>query len=357
MSKKVKLSKEKELNVPELKEAVKPDPSIEAMTKEEAIAYFELPADANKEDLDNKFWKLGKVYQAKKDEQKLADIACAYNIATGERDRLEAEKKEEETAKRYLGKTKKQWQVFWHYEWPKFVLGLAILVGLISFLQVFILAPKTDFRVAAIGNFQLNTDTMYEYLVNKELCNEPDVDVATVGSDESNIADALASMNSEERSVGLMEVHPDILVFDAPNAPVYVNAGNMQPLDDVYEQMKATWTPEQLSYIQPYVYSKARFYEEYADSLPEMYQEDLEQPTEEDYVEHVYGFILTDRVDQLALGFTVNWKDGDQSIIFGVNAAGDDIDRAKSVLTAMLGDMESVRSAYLTEYPYMESST
>ena len=43
------------------KEAVHADPSIEAMTRDEAMEYFQLPAWGKREDLDKQFWKLCKI--------------------------------------------------------------------------------------------------------------------------------------------------------------------------------------------------------------------------------------------------------------------------------------------------------
>ena len=351
MSKKTKNVQQS--HVPEVKEAIQPDPSIEKMTKAEALAYFELPEWASKEELDKQFWKLGKVYKAQKDEQKLADIACAYNIANGERDRKEAEKKEEESAKHYFGKTKKQWQDFWSYEWIKFVIGIAVLIGLIAVLRVFIFAPKLDFRVTSIGNFGQDMDIMYYYLKDADLCKEPDVAMANVVAENDEGFEI--NQTNAQKAVGLMAVHPDILVYDAPTAPSYVYGENMMPLDEMYEEMKKTWTPEQLSHIEPYVYSRARFVEEYASSLPEIYQEDMDELTEEDYVEHVYGFIVLDEIDQKSLGYTVYWEKSDKSLIFGVNSGSDDTERAKNVLETMLSEINVLRDQYKEKYPYIES--
>lgn len=351
MSKKEKQTQE--THVPEKKEAILPDPSIEKMTKTEALAYFDLPEWASREELDKQFWKLGKTYKAQKDEQKLADIACAYNIANGERDRKEAEKKKEESEKHYFGKTKKQWQDFWSYEWIKFVIGIAVVIAIVAVLRVFILAPKLDFRLSSIGYFEQNLDILYDYLKSEDLCREPDVAMANFVAENNENAEV--DQTGAQKAIALMAVYPDIVVYDAPSAPTYVYGENMEPLDELYEEMKATWTPDQLSHIEPYVYSRARFYEEYAATLPEIYKEDLEELTEEDYVEHVYGFKVKDELDQKAMGYTIKWEKGDKSLIFSVNAAGDDIERAKNVLCTMLSDIDKFRSAYREKYPYIES--
>lgn len=353
---KVKLpsSKKDSGNAPEKKESVQPDPKILAMTKEEAMAYFELPEWAKREDLDNQFWKLGKIYKAQKDEQKLADLAAAYNIANGTRDRKAAEKKEEESAKHYFGKTKKQWKEFWHYEWWKFAIAAAAVIFIIAIIQVYLLPPKIDFRVASVGHFTQDAEILLDYLENNKLAKAPDVDMANVISenDEGEEVDPYAT----QRAVALIAVRPDIIAFDAMNAPVYVNSENLSDLDAMWAKMQETWTEEQLSHIEPYIYSKARFYEEYAASLPEIYQEDLEELQPEDYIDHVYGFIIKDKIDQQSLGYTVMWKESDSSLIIGVNLASGQIERAQEVLLKILSDIPTLRSQYLELHPYAEST-
>ncbi|MBO4928054.1 MAG: hypothetical protein J5379_07385 [Clostridiales bacterium] len=345
--KKIQLPSQEE---PEKKETIQPDPAILEMSRDEAMEYFKLPAWASREDLDKQFWKLGKIYRSQKDEQKLADIAAAYNIATGERDRKQEEKQEEETSQHILGKTKKQWGEFWHYEWWKFVLGAAVLVFLVTFIRYYFLAPKTDFRLASVGHFSQDTNILNDFLTETAKLKNPDVDYADMASGQTD--DTSVDAYAAEKAVSLIQVRPDILVFDAMTAPVYVNGGNMLNLDDVYAQMQATWTEEQLSHFTPYIYSKAKFYEEYAGELPEEYQEELDALTEEDYVEHVYGFVIADPIDQLSLGYKMEWETGDTSIIFGINVGGGQQDKAKEVMLTILEHVSELRASYMETHPY-----
>ena len=336
------------------KEAVHADPSIEAMTRDEAMEYFQLPAWGKREDLDKQFWKLCKIYQAKKDEQKLADISAAYAIATGERDRKREEKLEEDTAKHYFGKTKKQWAEFWHYEWWKFAIAAAAIVIIVAVVQYFFLEPKTDFRVASIGHFSQNTELLADYMKENYGLTNPDVDFANVVSDNDEGEEVEPYATSKAAS--LIAVKPDILVLDAMTAPAYVMGENTMNLDDVYAQMQATWSAEELSHIEPYMYSKARFYEEYADTLPQDYREDLDELTEEDYIEHVYGFKVNDEIDRLSLGYTVKWKKTDPCIIISVNIGSIQVDKATDIMLKMLKDISAFRKMYLETHPYAEST-
>ena len=82
---------------------------IASMTKEEALEFLGLPADADKEALENRFWQLSKKYRSLKgdeSEQKLADLSAAYDIASGNRDlRVQAEETRAHE-KKFMGKTK-----------------------------------------------------------------------------------------------------------------------------------------------------------------------------------------------------------------------------------------------------------
>ncbi|MBP5493293.1 MAG: hypothetical protein J6Y08_10670 [Clostridiales bacterium] len=334
------------------KDAILPDPSIEAMTREEAMAYFDLPVWAKPEDLDKQFWKLGKIYKAQKDEQKLADLAAAYNIANGTRDRKLAEKKEEETSRHILGKTSKQWKEFWHYEWWKFLIAIAAVVFIVAVIKVYFMSPKVDLRVASIGHFSQDTEILSDYLKSNTKFKNPDIGSANVVSDneEGEEVDPYAT----QLAVSLMAVKPDLLVYDALTAPVYVNSENLAELDDLYETMKATWSEEELSHIEPFIYSRAQFYEDYSEMLYELYEDELEPLTDKDYEEHVYGFIIRDRVDCLSLGYTVQWE-GDASIIVGVNVGSGQLDAAKKLADQLLKDIPTLRAAYIESHPYVEA--
>lgn len=339
----------------EKKEPVVPDPAIEKMDRQQAMEYFHLPAWASKEDLDNQFWKLGKTYTAQKDEQKLADIALAYSIASGERDRKEQEKTEEVQAKHYFGKTAKQWKDFWHYEWWKFTVAAAVIIAGWAFIQYYFIAPRTDLRMASIGHFQQDTTILEYFLKETGGLKNPEVrdaDVVSANSENEEVDEY-----QMQKATSMMAVHPDILVYDAPTVPVYVNSGDLYILDDVYEKMKTTWSKEDLDRLEPYYYSKAKFYEEYLDSMPETYQDSMEPLTEADYVEHIYGFIVRDKIDQLALGYKLLWKSTDieRVIIVGVGAGSSDLDKAIEYEMMILSNIDTLRAEYLEEHPYAES--
>ena len=339
----------------EKKEPVVADPAIAKMTRQEAIEYFNLSPAAGKEELDERFWKLGKTYRAQGDEQKLADIALAYSIASGERDRKAEEKKEETQARHILGKTKKQWKDFFHYEGWKFIVGIAIIIAGWAFIQYYFIAPKVDVRMASVGHFEQDTSIMEYYFKENLGCKNPEVrdaDVAT-GDAENEKVDEYGV----QKATNMFAVHPDIIVFDAPTVPVYVNSGDLYPLDEQYEQMKATWSAEDLARIEPYYYSKAKFYEEFLDDMPETYQEAMEPLKEEDYIEHVYGFIVRDKIDQAALGYKILWKDPnvERIIIVGVGAGSSDLNKSIERTLQILQDIDLLREDYLVDHPYAES--
>lgn len=336
----------------EEKVPIVPDPAIEKMTKEEALEYFDLPAWARREDIDDRFWKLGKTYKAQNDEQKLADLSAAYNVATGNRDRIVKEKEEEAAAKHYLGKTKKQWGDFFHYEGWKIIIGVAVLVFVVTFVRFFFLATKLDIRVTGIGHFELDADILIDVTTEHSSFKTPEVQYVDVVSDNNEGEEI--DVYALQQEVALMAVRPSILIYDAYTVPSYVSSETLLPLDDLYEEMKNTWTEEELSHVQPYIYSQARFVEEYGEKVAASGVE-LPEITEESKVEHVYGFIISDKIDQLSLGVKVLWKESDTSIVLGINAGGEKLDESKEFIKNALKDMKAIREDYLKQYPYVES--
>jgi len=338
---------------PEEKQPILPDPSIEKMTREEAMEYFDLPVWAKREDLDDRFWKLGKKYKAEKDEQKLADLSAAYFIANGSRDREEKEKKEEASSKHYLGKTKKQWGDFFHYEGWKILVIIAALIFAVTFIKVFFLAPKLDVRVTGIGHFDVDTSLLSDITTDHSSFKHPEVAYVDVISD--NTEGEEIDVYALQQEVALMAVRPSILIYDAYTVPSYVSSETLMPLDDLYEEMKNTWSAEELSHIQPYIYSQAKFVEEYGEQVASGGVE-LPELTEASYVEHVYGFIVSDKIDQKALGVTVKWQTSDTYIVFGINAGGEKLEQSREFLMKMLKDIGKLREDYLQQYPYAEAN-
>ena len=112
-----------------------PSAGIAEMTREQAIEYLGLPADADSTAIDDKFYQLAKRYRKSTDEdaeQKLADLSAAYNIASGRRDEEEQRELAHDQAKKIFGKTAEDWKTFFGYNWIKFVLGAGLIVFIIS---------------------------------------------------------------------------------------------------------------------------------------------------------------------------------------------------------------------------------
>ena len=335
------------------KEAILPDPSIEKMTKEEALAYFKLPAWASREELDNEFWKLGKIYRSQDDQQKLVDIACAYNIANGTRDRKAKEAAEEQSAKHYFGKTKKQWGEFWHYEWWKFALGAAILIFIVTALKMYVFTPGVDFRVTSVGHISQDSTILSNYLTKNCKFKNPEISYVNVVSATDNESGEEVDPYAVQLANSMMALKPEIVAFDALTIPSYVFGESLQPLDDLYEEMKKTMTAEQLSMFEPYYYSRGQFYEDYGDQL-KMYEDEVAKLTDADYVEHIYGFAITDKITQLSLGYTMHWEE-DTRLIFAVNVSNGKPEKTVEILKKLFGDLDTLRQAYLEDHPFAES--
>ena len=91
---------------------------ISSMTREEALEYMGLPANANDFMIDEKFWKLSKNIRgdnSAEGKQKIADLSAAYDIATGARDERVMKAQQREREKKFLGKTGDEWRTYFSY--------------------------------------------------------------------------------------------------------------------------------------------------------------------------------------------------------------------------------------------------
>lgn len=336
----------------EHKEAFLPDPKIEQMTREEAMEYFGLPVWASSEDLDKEFWKQTKVNQAKKDEQKLADLACAYNIANGTRDRKAKEAEEAQKATKFLGKSKKEWREFWYYEWWKFAIAIAAVIFLIAFLETYVLEPKVDFRLTSIGHFNHEETILQNYLTREFKYKNPDLSSVDVVADQNEEGEAVDPY-ATQMATSMLALKPEIMVYDSAIIPTYIYNGTLLPLDDLYAELQNTLPADQLALIEPFYYSRARFYEDYGEQLVLLKQE-LDELKPEDYEEHIYGLAISDRVTQLSLGYDLEWKNGG-AIVFCVNSESGHKDKAVEITKRIMTELPSFRESYLEDHPFADA--
>ena len=87
-------------------------------------------------------------------------------------------------------------------------------------------------------------------------------------------------------------------------------------------------------------------------NMPEEYKDQMDPLEPQDYEDHVYGFIIRDKVDQLSLGFDVLWKKEDSAIIVGVGAGSGDLDKAIVMCEMILSNIDTMRDTYEKTYPY-----
>ena len=89
------------------------------MDRSAALKALGLPGTANAYAVDNRFWQLTKRYRAEKNDEKLKEVTDAYDVASGRAAEKDAEIKEYQSSKKFLGKTNAQWKVYFYYTWWK----------------------------------------------------------------------------------------------------------------------------------------------------------------------------------------------------------------------------------------------
>ena len=139
--------------------ANKEDLDLSKMTREEALAYMGLPADADIKEIEDRFWQMSKKYRGKDDEEakKLEDeIASVYEIANGSRDRKLEEEKAKESEPKIFGKTKSEWSNFWEYSWKGIALGIVVVVFVGYVLYSVFSSTRSAYSIIVFGHMNFD---------------------------------------------------------------------------------------------------------------------------------------------------------------------------------------------------------
>lgn len=302
------------------------------MTREEALAYMELPSDASWEDIDTKFWQLTKQYRkvhGEEAEEKLNELSKVYEIATGKRDREAEEAKIREGKKKYWGKTADEWKNYFYYTWYKYVIAIVVAVIALDLLYTVFLKPGNDVRVISVGHFvcegtyfeDMSEECGYKYPYTLE------VNVA-IPNDEGHQSDQYA----EQAAAAALMAEPNIIVTDSRTYPYYF--GNMVDISDYYAELENELPPEIYEQITP-VYCSERHFQELAGGFSDR-ETDVEEYSDE---EIMVGLMIEDSDFIVSMGYSCLWPEGDTLVFsFGGGELKDE-EGTRNLLTAVFLDM------------------
>lgn len=310
---------------------------IASMTREEALAYLDLPADADKDAIENKFWQLSKnlrTMRGDEAEQKLADLSAAYDIATGNRDMREKAAEARAKEKKFLGKTKAEWKNYVSYTWKYYVGALIVIIVSASLLYNFLFKPREDCGIISIGNFECSGEyyggvlkdmgfkhpniTTYDYVAISE---------GEQTSDQYNNQAAVASVYSGA----------NVIVTDSSALPYFFEY--LTDCTELYKALEERLPAEIYSKVKP-VYMSEREYKamivEYRKTKGmELADTDVDLSTFSD-AKIMTGLMIDDPDLIKKLGYTNYWRNKPATAVFSISVLSRDQDDSAAIITAVL---------------------
>ena len=310
---------------------------IASMTKKEALEYMGLPADADKETLENRFWQLSKKYRSMKGdeaEQKLADLSAAYDIASGNRDmRMQAEEARAHE-KKFLGKTKEEWKTYVSYTWKYYVGALILIIVSASLIWNFFFKPREDCGIISIGNFE-NAPGYYDGVVKDLGFKYPNLSTfCYVAVSEK---DQQADSYTNQAAVATLYSGANVIVTDQAAMPYFFEY--LTDCTNLYRSLEKILPAEKFAKIKP-VYLSEREYRkmivEYRKSKGmELSDTNVDLSSYSD-AKIMTGLMIEDADMIKKLGYTNYWPDKPATVIFGINVLSRDQDESARIITAVL---------------------
>lgn len=310
---------------------------IKKMTREEALEYLGLPADSDKETLENRFWQLSKNYRTMRGdeaEQKMADLSAAYDIATGNRDLREEAAKARANEKQFLGKTKSEWKNYVSYTWKYYLGGLVAVIASIFLIYTFFFKPVDDVGIISIGNFA-HTEDYYDKIVRENGYKHPNLltyNYVTVNDEgqEPDIYENQAATTS-------LYSGAHVLVTDKAAMPYFFEY--FTDCSELYKSLADVLPADKYAKITP-LYMSEKEYQKMIIEYRRSHGYDLsdKQADLSSYSDAkiMTGLLIEDEEMIKKLGYTNYWQKQPASVVFSINVMSKDLDESKLIITAVL---------------------
>ena len=308
-----------------------------SMTKEEALEYMGLPADADKDALENKFWQLSKNYRnlpADEAEEKLADLSAVYDIAAGNRDLRQQAAEARSHEKQFMGKTKDEWKTYFSYTW-KYILGAVVLVVVsAALIWNFFFKPREDCGIISIGNFE-NNPQYYDGVVKEIGFKYPNLSTfCYVAKSESGQE---ADSYTNQAAVASLYSGANVLVTDQSAMPYFFEY--LTDCSGLYKSLEQVLPADKYAKIKP-LYMSEREYKkmivEYRIGKGmELADTNIDFSTYSD-AKIMTGLLIEDADMIKKLGYTNYWPDKPATVVFGINVLSRDQDESMRIITAVL---------------------
>ena len=337
--------KQPEKAASELPEAVLPAENNDYLNQSEkmdrisALAILGLNEKANAYAIDNRFWQLTKRYRAEKNDDKLKSVTAAYEVASGRAAERQAEQVVDNKGRKFFGKSMRQWRVYFYYTWWKIAaILLCIVLGGALIYQV-ITGGNYDIKVVSIGHFAMDNTFLTGYSTDKLGYKKPYITFADLVIDGSE-AENNATIYGAAAAASFLSIDPDVIIFDNKTMPYYLPT--ITSLDSYYAYLQENLPKVLLDQITP-VKSTMKQYKELT---VEEGEEVMISP--DDKVEHIYGLKISDPELIRALGYTNEWINEKDSLVFTICASTTDMTRAEGFITSVLKNQNIIAQEYET---------
>ena len=308
-----------------------------SMTREQALAFMELPANANDFMIDERFWKLSKQLRgdnSAEGKQRIADLSAAYDIATGRRDERVAKEIRREKEKKFLGKTGDEWRTYFSYTWYKYLIGLILIILAGNLLNTILFSPRYDCGVLSIGHFANESDYVEKFLLTRMGYKNPMIGLADIvvpneqGQSQNAYADQTAST--------LLMSGPNVLVFDEATIPYYF--GYLTDARAVYELLRENLTPDQFRKLRP-VYLTERESQALLDEYELNYGAEMfvdDDLSLYDNTPVMIGIAVDDEEAIRKLGYENLWPETKTTLVFSIYEQSMDLNDSEKIILNLL---------------------
>lgn len=310
---------------------------IASMTREEALVYLDLPEDADKEAIENRFWQLSKNYRTRRGdeaEQKMAELSAVYDIATGSRDLREQAAEARAKEKKFFGKTKAEWKTYVSYTWKYYVGALILIVVSASLIYNFFFKPREDCGIISIGNFENKTE-YYDSVLRELGFKYPSIQTFcyVAASKEGQQADPYTN----QAAVVSLYSGANVIVTDKAAMPFFFE--NLVDCSKLYKSLEQVLPADKYAKITP-VYMSER---EYRKMLVDyrVSQGIALSDTGTDFSSYsdekiMTGLMIEDKDMINKLGYTNYWREQPATAIFSISVLSRDQDESARIITAVL---------------------
>lgn len=321
---------------PSAQETESAEDKFASMTREQALEYMGLDADADIKVIDDRFWQMSKHYRGKDDPESVKmeeEISAVYDIASGRRERRIKEEERKVSEPKYFGRYKSDWINIIHYNWKNFVFGIIIAIAAIAVIIGVATNVRSDCTIVVFGHMRLDDTYMREVLIADGI-KSPYIGMADLVV--PNDQDIPAQDYGNETFNAMFYMDPDVMISDKESYCYYFST--FKDLGPLYDRIMDGLTDEAKAGVIP-VYMTEQQAADYNNRLMlenGVLDADLNDPSQFSDTPVLIGIEIVDEDVCARLGIEAKWKSGKTSLVFGQCSNSKNDDQAVQVITDLI---------------------